>query len=413
MNIIDRFISYTKINTTTHQANGAAGIMPSSEGQRLLARTLTEQLHELGLTDVTLHDNAIVTATLPANVSTPLPCVAFFAHLDTSSEYTTDTHAQIVDYQGGDICLNAEKNIYLKQAEFPELARYQGDRIIVTDGTSLLGADNKAAIAAIMDALQYLINNPEIPHGDIRIAFVPDEEQGLLGAKAFETNTFGADFGYTLDACGIGELIYENWNAGQAKITFIGQPAHPMSAKGKLRNSLLMAHKFISLLPAGEAPEYTENREGYYWVKLFQGNNAQSVLNIDIRDFSPEGYQKRKNILHAIVEVCQQLYGKENVHYQDEDLYENVYQHIEKSTYPVIELAKEAYQNLHIEPNVIPMRGGYDGAIFSQKGIPCPNLFSGAHNFHSIYEYLPVNSLKRASDVVIEIVRLTHQHYAK
>lgn len=278
MDIVERFINYTKINTTTSRENGAKGIMPSSPGQMKLAKLLVSELEALGMEDIILRENAIVTATLPANTDETIPVVSFFGHLDTSAEQTADTKAQRLPYNGGDLCLNPELNIYLRESEFPELKNYIGDDLIVTDGTSLLGADDKAALAAIMNALQFLISHPEIRHGEVKVGFVPDEEQGLRGAKAFDVSEFGADFGYTLDCCGIGEFVYENWNTGDAEIIFTGQSAHPMSAKGKLKNSLLMAHKFISMLPGGEAPEYTEGREGYYWVKQLQGNSARTVL---------------------------------------------------------------------------------------------------------------------------------------
>ncbi|KEI70100.1 peptidase T [Endozoicomonas elysicola] len=407
MNIVERFLNYTRINTTTHRENGAAGIMPSSPGQMELAKLVASELEVLGLEDIVLRDSAILTATLPANTNRKLPVVSFFGHLDTSAEQTSDTHAQIVHYSGGDICLNSDLDIALKASEFPEIAQYQGQDIIVTDGTSLLGADDKAAIAAILDALQTLKNNPEIEHGTVKVAFVPDEEQGLRGAKAFDVETFGADFGYTLDCCGIGDFVHENWNAGDAVITFTGQSAHPMSAKGKLKNSLLMAHKFIAMLPAGEAPEYTEDREGYYWVKELAGNSARTVLKMDIRDFTKEGYRSRMMFLQTLAENCQALWGEKAVNIQLSDRYENVANSLEGDAGFPIEIAREAYARNNITMNAVPMRGGYDGAVLSQKGLPCPNIFTGAHNFHSIYEYLPVKSLQAASDVVVDVIRVT------
>ncbi|MGL4269998.1 MAG: peptidase T [Plesiomonas sp.] len=412
MNIVDRFIAYTEINTTTNRENGAAGIMPSSPNQLVLAKKLGAELEALGLVDVVVRDTAIVTATLPSNVDYPLPTVAFFGHLDTSAELTTDTRAQIVSYSGGDICLNAEQDIHLRQAEFPELANYVGQEIIVTDGTSLLGADDKAALAAIMDALQFLQANPHIPHGTVKVGFVPDEEQGLRGAKAFDVANFGADFAYTLDCCGIGELVYENWNAGDVEIVFTGQSAHPMSAKGKLKNSLLMAHKFIAMLPGGEAPEYTEGREGYYWVKTLQGNSARTVLKMDVRDFTQQGYEQRMQFLRQLSESCAGLWGEGSVQCTLADRYANVFNSLQGDAAYPIEIVKQAYRNQGIEPKVIPMRGGYDGAALSQNGLPCPNIFTGAHNFHSIYEYLPVDSLKAASRVVAEVVQVTAQRFA-
>lgn len=411
MSIVERFLSYTRINTTTDRAKGAAGIMPSSPGQMELARLLEQELIELGLEEVKVSERAIVTATLPANVQQPIPTVAFFGHLDTSAEQKADTKAQIIRHHGESICLNRELDIHLTEQMFPELAQYRDQEIIVTDGTSLLGADDKAAIAAIMDTLAFYQANPDIPHGPVKVAFLPDEEQGLRGAKAFDVEAFGAQFGYTLDCCGIGEFVCENWNAGNAVVTFTGQSAHPMSAKGKLKNSLLMAHKFIAMLPAGEAPEYTENREGYYWVKELEGNSAKTVLKLDIRDFDAAGYHERMAFLAKLAEQMNALYG--GVEIDLSDRYENVANSLQgEMSYPIA-IAEQAYQACGITMRQIPMRGGYDGAVLSQNGLPCPNLFTGAHNFHSIYEYLPVESLKAASKVVQQIISITHSKFSQ
>ncbi|EKS7807991.1 peptidase T [Edwardsiella ictaluri] len=412
MDIIELFISYTQINTTTDREKGARGIMPSSPGQLMLAQRLGEELRALGLQEVQVRENAIVTAMLPANCDRPLPTVAFFAHLDTSAEQSADTHAQVLPYHGGDLCLNVGRQIFLRQSAFPELADYVGDDLIVTDGTSLLGADDKAAIAAIMHALQHLQANPQIVHGPVKVGFVPDEEQGLRGAKAFDTDAFGADFAYTLDCCGIGELVYENWNAGDVEVIFTGASAHPMSAKGKLKNSLLMAHKFIAMLPPGEAPEYTEGREGYYWVKQLSGNSARTVLKLDIRDFTEAGYRQRMAFIRQLAQSCESLWGEGSVEAHLSDRYANVANSLQGAAGFPVEIALRAYRRCGITPRPVPMRGGYDGAVLSQKGLPCPNLFTGAHNFHSIYEYLPVKSLRAASDVVVAVIAETHIHFS-
>lgn len=406
MDIVQRFIGYTEINTTTDRLKGAQGVMPSSPGQMVLAQQLARELEQLGLVDVHVADTAIVTATLPANIEHDAPTVAFCAHLDTSAEQSNDTRAQIKLHDQDAICLNEALGIYLRESEFPDLAAYRGQQIIVTDGTSLLGADDKAAIAAIMDALQYFQANPEQKHGTVKVAFLPDEEQGLRGAKAFDVQAFNADFAFTLDCCGIGEFVCENWNAGDVVVTFTGQSAHPMSAKGKLKNSLLMAHKFIAMLPAGEAPEYTEGREGYYWVKELKGNSAKTVLNLDVRDFTQQGYQKRMQFLQSLADSCQQLWDG-GVEIKLSNRYENVANSLQDDRLGILDIARQAYQRNGIEMKAVPMRGGYDGAVLSQKGLPCPNLFTGAHNFHSIYEYLPVPSLYAASAVVQDIIRLT------
>ena len=403
MDIVERFLNYTKINTTTNKDNGAKGIMPSCPNQMELAKLLENELRELGLKDIKRRDNSIVTAVLPANVDNA-PAIAFFAHLDTSSEQTNDTKASITRYEGGDICLNKDLGIYLKQSEFSELSEYIGDDIIHTDGTSLLGADDKAAIAAIMNAVEFFVNNKDVKHGDIVVGFLPDEEQGLRGAKALNIDEIKADFGYCLDCCGIGEFIYENWNAGDGVVEFIGQSAHPMNAKGKLINSLIMAHKFISMLPNGEAPEYTDGKEGYFWVKEMSGNSAKTILKLDIREFDDKKYEERMEFLANLAKSCQTLWGEERVKITLNDRYKNVFNALKTTEALPIKLALNAYNELGIKAKIIPMRGGYDGSVISAKGLACPNIFTGAHNFHSIYEYLPVKSLRAASEVIKTIV---------
>lgn len=405
MDIVERFINYTKINTTTNRENGANGIMPSNPTELELAKLIKSELEGMGIKDISLSEKSILIAKIPSNLDKKVPTVAFFAHLDTSAEQTNDTKAKIVKYEGGDICLNKELGIYLKKDEFKELEDYKGDDIIVTDGTSLLGADDKSAIASIVNMVEYFTTHPEEKHGEIVVCFVPDEEQGLRGAKALDVSKVGADLGYCLDCCGIGEFIYENWNAGDCVLTFTGASAHPMNAKGKLINSLLMAHKFISLLPGGEAPEYTEKKEGYFWVKELKGNSAKTVLKLDIREFDDEKYRQRMQFLQDLADGLNKVWGG-RVEISLNDRYENVYNSLKDENAPAIVYAKTAFKNLNITPKIIPMRGGYDGAVISAKGIPCPNLFTGAHNFHSIYEYLPVKSLKAASNVVKEIVKL-------
>ncbi|NLY04095.1 MAG: peptidase T [Campylobacter sp.] len=403
MDIVDRFINYTKINTTTDAKKGAEGIIPSNPTELDLANLVAKELKEIGLKDVKVRNTAITTAVLESNSSKNLPSIVFFAHLDTSAEQKRDTKAKITKYSGGDIHLGAD--IYLKEGEYPELRNYIGDEIITTDGTSLLGADDKAAIAAIVNALEYFTKNPEIEHGKVTICLLPDEEQGLRGAKALDINEIDADFGYCLDCCEIGEFVYENWNAGNVIVTFHGVSAHPMNAKGNLVNSLLLAHKFISMLPAGEAPEYTEGKEGYYWVKELSGNSAKTVLKLDIREFDEKKYHERMEFLTALTNSCQAIWGKRSVEIELSDRYKNVANYL-NPTHRAITLASSAYQNLGIEMKARSMRGGYDGAVISEKGIACPNIFTGAHNFHSIYEYMPIKSLKAASDVVKEIIKL-------
>lgn len=405
MDIVERFLNYTKINTTTNRENGANGIMPSNPTEMELAKLIKSELENMGITDISLSEKSILIAKIPSNSDDKVPSVAFFAHLDTSAEQKNDTKAHIVEYGGGDICLNENLNIYLKASDNPELKNYIGDKIIVTDGTSLLGADDKAAIASIINMCEYFTSNPEIKHGEIIACFVPDEEQGLRGAKALDASLVGADFGYCLDCCEIGEFIYENWNAGDCVITFNGQSAHPMNAKGKLINSLLMAHKFISLLPGGQAPEYTENKEGYFWVKELSGNSAKTILKIDIREFDEKIYKDRMQFLQKLADGLNAVWDN-RIEIKLCDRYKNVYNFLKDENAPAIKFAKQAFSNLNIDMKIKPMRGGYDGAVISEKGIPCPNLFTGAHNFHSIYEYIPIKSLKSSSEILKEIITL-------
>ncbi|WP_148785788.1 peptidase T [Campylobacter concisus] len=402
MDIVERFINYTKFNTTTNKENGLKGIMPSNPTEYELAKFLKDELSSLGIKDIILQDSAILIAKIPANCE-KAPSIAFFAHLDTSSEQKNDTKAKIVKYTGGDICLNEEQRIYLKFSDNPELKKYVGDDIVVTDGTSLLGADDKAAIASIVNMASFFMQNPEIKHGKIVICFVPDEEQGLLGAKALDVNLLGANFGYCLDCCEIGELIYENWNAADCTMVFKGVSAHPMNAKGKLVNSLLLAHKFISLLPGGEVPECTEGKEGYFWVKELSGNSAKTTLKIDIREFDEVKFQKRLEFLSDMASSFNKIYA-DRCEITLKTRYENVFKFLKDENSLPIKLAKDAFSELNITPNIKPMRGGYDGAAISAKGVPTLNLFTGGNNFHSIFEYLPVSSLKAASEVIKKIV---------
>ena len=402
MDIVERFINYTKFNTTTNKENGLKGVMPSNPTEYELALFIKDELSSLGIKDIILQENAILIAKIPANCENA-PSIAFFAHLDTSSEQKNDTKAKIVKYTGGDICLNEEQRIYLKFSDNPELKKYVGDDIVVTDGTSLLGADDKAAIASIVNMANFFMQNPDVKHGKIVICFVPDEEQGLLGAKALDVNLLGANFGYCLDCCEIGELIYENWNAADCTAVFKGVSAHPMNAKGKLVNSLLLAHKFISLLPGGEVPECTEGKEGYFWVKELSGNSAKTTLKIDIREFDEVKFQKRLEFLSDMASSFNKIYG-DRCEITLKTRYENVFKFLKDENSLPIKLAKDAFSELNITPNIKPMRGGYDGAAISAKGVPTLNLFTGGNNFHSIYEYLPVSSLKAASEVIKKII---------
>lgn len=395
--LVSRFLGYTKINTTTNKANGEAGIMPSNPSEFELANIIKAELEEIGLVDVNISEKCIITGTLKGNADAK--SIAFCAHLDTSSECTKDTKARIVKYTGKPIELG--HGAVLDKTQCEELDRYLGEDLIITDGSSLLGADDKAGIAAVVQAFKEL-KESGAKHGDVKVLFVPDEEQGLRGSKAFVNDAY-ADFGYCLDAGALGEFCYENWNAGNVEIVFKGQSAHPMSAKGKLINSLLLAHKFISMLPGGEAPEYTEGKEGYYWVKNMEGNSAKTVLKMDIRDFSFEGLKNRAKFLEELASSFNRVYGRECALFEWNVRYENVNNLLAPPNDFPIKLALDAFKNVGVKASVTPMRGGYDGAVLSGKGLPCPNIFTGAHNFHSIYEFCPVNSLEAAKNVVKEI----------
>lgn len=403
--LAERFLSYTAINTTTDPEAGAKGVMPSTAGQITLGKQLVEELKNMpGVINIQQQENGIVTAELPANVEGDYPTIAFFAHLDTASEHNTDTHARLVPYQGGDVVL--ENGVKILRETNPELAQYEGDELFVSDGLSLLGADDKAGIAAIMEMMQYFTDNPEIPHGTVKVGFVPDEEQGLLGSKAFDLPNF-ADFGYTVDGGAVGEFVFENWNAGRAEIDFKGVTAHPMNSKGKLKNALLIANKFIQLFPAQETPEATAEKEGYYWMTALKGSTGEAHLQISVRDFDVPSFKARRAFIENAAASFNALYGEGTVTCQWIDEYFNVGNFLSRDDNPrsPINLALNAMKENGIEPKVIALRGGYDGVVLSEKGIPCPNIFTGAHNYHSIYEYLPLKSLQGAANVVKAIIQ--------
>lgn len=406
--ITQRFLNYTRINTTADPNN--MSVVPSSANQHVLADLLLSELKAFGLDAVKL-ENSTVIATLPAhlpnNVSADTaPTVGWICHIDTHYDKSTDTQAQVIAYTGGDIVLNPSQNIIMKRADFPELAYYENDNIIVTDGTSLLGADNKSAIAEVMQAVQFFIEHPDIHHAEMRIIFVPDEEIGLVGAKLLKKTDINIDYGYTLDCCRIGELVAENWNAAECSIHFKGQTAHPMSSKGKLKNSILTAYQFIQMLPAGDRPEYTEGKEGYYWVKNLQGSVGETTIVLDVRDFSTTGIQARHDHLQATANYFNAQFGADTVTLNYRPMYQNVADVLADNPH-VIDLAVKAMDNIGVKTFFKPMRGGFDGAALATLGIPVANLFCGAHHFHSIYEFLPENSLQKASDMVVEIMKLS------
>ncbi|UJF17806.1 peptidase T [Vibrio sp. SS-MA-C1-2] len=397
--ILATFLEYTKINTT---AVAASTHLPSCSNQRDLALHVINQLDGKDGITTEILDNAITTITLKPN-DIEMPSIVFFAHLDTAADHTGDTKAQIIsNYQGGNVALINSNDVIYES----ELANYTGDDIIITDGTSLLGADDKAAIASAVEAVKFMIATPSFKHGEIKIVLLPDEEIGIRGAKALDVDKLNADFGICLDCCAIGEYVFENWYAGDAKVEFNGATAHPMSAKNKLVNSLVIANEFFNLLPAQERPEHTEDREGYFWCQNLSGDTALTTLNIAIRDFELEGYKSRKLLLQEITSLLQFKYGEDRIKLTLSDTYSNVKEGLDKNP-QIISSVQQAMNNLGITPTPLLMRGGYDGSVITPNGLPTINIFTGAHNFHSTKEFLPVSSLKSAADMLIEMTKLS------
>jgi len=402
MNVLERFLEYVKFDT---QSDELTNLTPSTPGQMVFAQYLERKLKELGLKDVSLDENGYLMATLPGNCSDEVPTIGFIAHLDTSPDMSgRHVNPRIVKgYDGSDIVLNVEKNIVLSPNQFPELLHYTGQDLIVTDGNTLLGADDKAGIAEIITAMEYLMVHPEIKHGDIRIAFNPDEEIGL-GAHKFDVEKFGADWAYTMDGGEIGELEYENFNAAVAKVTFKGRNVHPGYAKHKMINSLRVATQFAIMLPRWETPEHTEGYEGFYHLIGIEGDVEKAVLTYIIRDHDRDRFERRKK-------EFEHLTRKINKEFPDcaslelKDQYYNMREKIEPVMH-VIEIAEQAMRNADVTPKVVPIRGGTDGAQLSFKGLPCPNIFAGGLNFHGRYEFVPIPSMEKATQVIVEIVKL-------
>ena len=397
---IDSFL-YSSIPS---QSNASSKTLPSSEGQMKLAKVLAEDLKALGLINVVVNDNSIVTALLPKNKDN-IHSIGFVAHLDTVDiGLTGDVHAQILKFEGNDLCLNKEKNIMFKVSEHPEIKNYINNDIIFSDGTSVLGADNKAAISTIMSALKYIKDN-NIEHGDIYIAFVPDEEIGLLGSKQLDLNVFKPDFAYTIDSCEIGEVVYETFNAGSASIEIEGVTAHPMSAKGVLVNPILIAIDIANEFDRKQTPECTEKKEGYIWVQGISGNQRNASLKLNIRDHNKKLYEEKKAKIREVIEKHQKLEPRAKIELTIEDVYGNIADSVKDDKFP-IDVIYEAMKNLNIEAKTLSMRGGTDGSALSVKGLLTPNYFTGAHNFHSIYEFLPIPSFHKSLETTLEIIRI-------
>jgi tripeptide aminopeptidase len=407
-NIIDRFVSYVTIDT---ESDANSPTTPSTKKQLDLANLLVDELNNIGLTEVTIDKNGYVMGTLPSNVDHEVPTIGFVSHYDTSPDFTgKDVKPQIIEnYDGGDIVLNKEKNIILSPSYFKDLLLYKGQTLITTNGLTLLGADDKAGLTEIVTAMEYLVQHPEIKHGKIRVGFTPDEEIGR-GADIFDVEKFGAKWAYTMDGSQIGELEYENFNAAGAKLTFKGKSVHPGYAKGKMINSMLIANKFISKLPKNEIPQETQDYEGFYHVTQISGSLEDTKLELIIRDHSMKKFEKRKKVVEKIVNKINKKYakqfGEDICILEIKDQYYNMKEKVEPMMY-IVDLAEEAMKQLDIKPLIKPIRGGTDGSRLSYMGLPCPNIFAGGHNFHGKYEYVPVESMQKAVEVIIKIAELT------
>ena len=403
MTVVERFLKYVTFGT---QSSETSGTTPSTPGQRVFAEALVKELKELGLEEISIDEHSYVMASLPANTDdNSIPTIGFISHLDTSPDMAGDhVKPRIVHYEGGDICLNADQNIVLSPAMFPEMLEYTGQDIIVTDGTTLLGADDKAGIAAIISAMAYLKEHPEIKHGKVRIGFTPDEEIGQ-GADHFDVQKFGCDWAYTVDGGQIGELEYENFNAASAKVCFKGLNVHPGTAKDKMINAALLATQFASWLPAEQRPEHTDGYEGFFHLIGMEGTVEEASLSYIIRDHSRELFEQKKDLLKQLVTRMNETYaGSTTLVLKDQ--YYNMREIVEPKKH-IVDLAFQAMEAIGITPKVQPIRGGTDGARLSFMGLPCPNLFTGGHNFHGRYEYLPIPSLQKGMETVIKIVELS------
>ena len=405
--IIDRFIGYVTVDT---ESDPESNTTPSTAKQWDLANKLAEELKQIGLSDVSIDDKSYVMATLPSNLDYEVPTIGFVSHFDTTPDFTgKDVKPQIVtNYDGGDIVLNAEQNIILSPSYFKDLLLYKGQTLITTDGTTLLGADDKAGITEIMTAMEYLVQHPEIKHGALKVCFTPDEEIGR-GADHFDVEKFGADWAYTMDGSQIGELEYENFNAAGVKIRFKGKSVHPGYAKGKMINSMLLANKFINKLPKDETPETTKNYEGFYHVTNIQGSIEDTLVQLIIRDHNRKKFEKRKEYVEEVVAKInkkhKKQFGEDIAVLEIKDQYYNMREKVEPVMH-IVKLAEQAMKELNIKPLIKPIRGGTDGSRLSFMGLPCPNIFAGGQNFHGKYEYVPVESMQKAIEVIIKIAEL-------
>lgn len=400
--LLHRFEDYISFNTQSSEANTQAS--PSTPNQLVLAKHLYEELKTLGLSDVSLDEHGYVMATLPANNGKEGPVIGFISHMDTAPDAPGGPVKPVLvkNYDGKDIVLNKEQDIVFSTQDFPEVLRYKGQDILFTDGTTLLGADDKAGVTAIVTAMEYLLAHPDVKHGTLRIGFTPDEEVGR-GTQYFDVKKFGADFAYTVDGGELGGLEYENFNAANAVITFHGRSVHTGSAKGKMKNALTLAGEWQQLLPAGEKPEYTEGREGFFHVYGINGTVETCRMDMLIRDHDKQKFEARKALLQKMAEFMNAKYGAGSVEVASHDVYYNMLSVIEDGHMDVVDRARKAMEKAGVKPVVSPIRGGTDGAVLSYKGLPCPNLFTGGANFHGRFEYLPLQSLEKACKTVIAI----------
>ena len=398
--IIKRFLSYVTIDTESDPNNPE---FPSTEKQWDLARLLVKELSDIGMNDITLDKNCYVMATLPSNLDYEVPTIGFVSHIDTTPDYTgANVNPQIHhNYDGKDIILNENENIVLSPSYFEDLLQYKGQTIITTDGSTLLGADDKAGITEIVSAMEYLIKHPEIKHGKIRICFTPDEEVGK-GAHKFDVEKFGAEWAYTMDGSQIGELEYENFNAAGAKIIVNGKIVHPGYAKGKMINSMTIASDFISRLPKNEVPESTEGYEGFFHLYQIDGKVEQTILHYIIRDHDKELFENRKDFIKSVVSNLNKELGSDIIEIEISNQYYNMKEKVVPVMH-IVDIAEEVMKDLNIIPLIKPIRGGTDGSQLSFMGLPCPNIFAGGHNFHGRYEYVPVESMMKATEVIVGI----------
>jgi tripeptide aminopeptidase len=401
--LIDRLTTYAKVDT---QSNEDMETTPSTPGQLELANMLVEELKQIGMEEVTIDENGYVMATLPATTEKDVPVIGFMAHVDTATDFTgKNVNPQVIEnFDGNDITLNKELDVVLSAADFPELPSYKGHTLMTTDGTTLLGADNKAGIAEIMTAMEYLIQHPEIKHGKIRVAFTPDEEIGR-GPHKFDVDAFGATYAYTMDGGPLGELEYENFNGAAAKVIFNGNNVHPGTAKNKMVNSMKIAMEFNEKIPEDEAPEFTEGREGFFHLLSIQGDVEQTKLQYILRDHDRDKFEAKKALFEEITKEIQSEYGEKSIELDMHDQYYNMREKIEP-VMEIVDIASDAMKRLDITPLIKPIRGATDGSQISYKGLPTPNVFTGGENYHGKFEYISVDNMEKATTVIIEIAKL-------